>query len=152
MKRTSIVVALFAILVLLCTYNGARTATSSSTNGTAAGAGNPVQASSPGGPVAWAPFKDSFMTTEGDPFLIAVDVDCPSLTPTGNEFVLVSPTPSFVHLSPVFIGTNVPRVMGLMSVNPQPGDAGKYLIKIRATPCYGSLGSEITFKLKVKKP
>jgi hypothetical protein len=152
MKVTILILVLFAMLVLLCTYKGGRTATSSSADGTGAGAKNAAQASSPGGPVAWAPFKDSFTTTEGDPFLIAVDVDCPSLTPTGNEFLLVPPTPSFVHLSPVFIGTNVPRVMGLMSVNPQPGDAGKYQIKVRATPCYGSVGSELTFKLRVKKP
>lgn len=150
MKITSITIALLTMLVLFCTSKDGRMATSSSTKATPPELEGAAQGS-PGGPVAYAPFKQSFTTTEGDPFLIAVDVDCPSSNPAGNEFVLEPPTPSFVHLSPVFIGTRVPRVMALMSVNPQPGNAGKYEIRIRATPCYGSLGSVLTFKLKVKK-
>jgi len=64
MKVTSILPSLFTILVVLCSYSGGRMTTTLSTNGTGAGARNTVQASSPGGPVAWAPFKDSFTTTE----------------------------------------------------------------------------------------
>lgn len=152
MKVTIIVVALFAILVLLCSFNAGRTVTSSSTKTITPEPKPWAQVSSPGGPVSWAPFKDSFTAIEGEALLIGISVDCPSKTPTGNEFELLPPSPSFVSLSPACIATAEARALAILQVNAQAGDAGKYQIKLRATPCYGSLGSEVTFKLKVRKP
>jgi hypothetical protein len=149
MKVTSILVALFTIFVVLCSYNGGRMATTSS-NPKAEPKGS-RQMTSPGGPVSWAPFRDSFTVIEEEAFLIGISVDCPSKTPTGNEFELLPPTPSFVSLSPACVATAEARALAILQVNAQAGSAGKYQIKLRATPCYGSLGSELTFKLKVKK-
>lgn len=150
MKVKVVCVALLAMFVLLM-LNRSERVTSSNLNEVSVRPENTAQDSSPGGPVAWAPFRQDFVTREGEPFLIAVDADCPSKEPTGNEFELLAPTPSFVHLSPLYLNTRLPRVANILHVNPQPGDAGKYEIKIRATPCYGSAGSILTFKLKVKR-
>ena len=149
MKIASVRIALSFMLVLFCTSKVGMIANSSSTNATPPNLEGVAQL--PGGPVAYSPFKQSFTTTEGDPFIIAVSVDCPSRTPTDIEFELLPPTPNFVYLSPAYMCTTVAAVAKFISVIPQPGDAGKYEIKIRATPCYEALGSVLTFKLKVKK-
>lgn len=154
MKTARIRIALFCLLAGLYGYAASK---SGSYAGTDAPRSTPERASQQttipgsGSPVSWLPFKDSFTGTEGEAFLIAIGVDCPSRTPTGNEFELLPPTPSFVHLSHTFLDTVFPSVANIISVIPQPGDAGKYQIKVRATPCYGSAGSELTFKLKVKR-
>jgi len=94
MKVTSILVA-FTILVLLCSYSGGRIATTSSNNPKPEPKTS-MQMTSPGGPVSWAPFRYSFTAIEEEALLIGISVDCPSKTPTGNEFELLPPTPSFV--------------------------------------------------------
>jgi len=148
MKVTGILVALVTILVVLCSYSGGRMAATSSPKPEPTAS---MQITSPGGPVSWAPFRDSFTAIEEEALLIGISVDCPSKTPTGNEFELLPPTPSFVSLSPACVATAEARALAILQVNAQTGSAGKYQIKLRATPCYGSLGSELTFKLKVKK-
>ena len=145
-------IALLAMLVVFMLAGGDRMRTSSNLNEVSV---NPertaAQGTSPGGPVGWAPFREKFTATEGEPFLIAVDVDCPSMDPSGDEFELLPPTPSFVSMSPIYLNTLVPRVATILAVNPQPGTAGKYEIKIGAATCSGSIGETLTFKLKVKR-
>jgi hypothetical protein len=148
--KNATTLALLGTLVLFCVSNRGAKAISSPTNTDSKKIENAVQGS--GSPVSWMPFKESFTTNVEDAILIAISVDCPSRTPTGNEFELLPPTPAFVHLSSPFVSTagSPGAALAIVSVIPQSGDKGKHQIKARATPCYGSLGQELTFKLKVK--
>ena len=139
----SISIAVIAILLVFFVSISRHTKTSSSSEPTPATAepkaaeAHNLPPAGQGGPVSWAPFKTSFVVTEGEAYLIAVDVDCPGRAATGNEFELLPPTPSFVHLSPVYLNTSLPRALGLISVGAQPGDAGKYEIKVKVSTCGG---------------
>jgi hypothetical protein len=107
-----------------------------------------------GGPIAWAPFRQKYVTTEQEPLLIVIHSDCPSVNPTGEEFEILEPTPSFVHLSQVLIPANpvfCPRAVTIVTVSPQLGDAGKYELRIRASSCGGGVGGVVAASLKVKK-
>src|SRR5690348_11295779 len=45
------------------------------------------------------PFKETFVTAEGDPFLVELSVDCPPDASNDSEFKLLDHPPHFVSLS-----------------------------------------------------
>ena len=100
MKVARSAMFLLVVVVLFCTPNSNKTATSSNTKADPVAKPEAPPQTGPGGPVAWAPSQESFVGTEGQAFLIAISVDCPSRTPTGHEVELLPPTPDFVHLTP----------------------------------------------------
>jgi len=95
--------------------------------------------------------KDKFVTTEGDPFVIAVEADCPPGAPTDAKFEFLQPPPRFVAFSYVY--RSEVSALKLIAVQPQRGDAGNYFITFSVTHCTGGAGCGFrSFKLKVKPP
>jgi len=112
-------------------------------NGVATGSQQP-------GPVCSIFFlKDKYVTTEGDPFVIAVESDCPPGAPTDAKFEFLQPPPRFVAFSYVY--RSEVSALKLIAVQPQRGDAGNYFITFSVTHCTGGAGCGFrSFKLKVK--
>lgn len=93
--------------------------------------------------------KDKYVTTEGDPFVIAVESDCPPGAPTDAKFEFLQPPPRFVAFS--YIYRSEVSALKLIAVQPQRGDAGNYLVSYSVTHCTGGAGCGFrSFKLKVK--
>ena len=93
--------------------------------------------------------KDKFVTTEGDPFVIAVEADCPPGAPTDAKFEFLQPPPRFVAFSYVY--RSEVSALKLIAVQPQRGDAGNYFITFSVTHCTGGAGCGFeSFRLKVK--
>jgi len=93
--------------------------------------------------------KDKYVTTEGDPFVIAVEADCPPGAPTDAKFEFLQPPPRFVAFSYVY--RSEVSALKLIAVQPQRGDAGNYFITFSVTHCTGGAGCGFrSFKLKVK--
>jgi len=93
--------------------------------------------------------KDRYVTTEGDPFVVAVEADCPPGAPNDAMIEFALPPPRFVTLS--YIYRSEISALKLILVQPQRGDAGNYLITFSSSHCTGGAGCEVTgFRLKVK--
>ena len=95
------------------------------------------------------PFKETYLTTEGDPFFIALAVDCFPQESAEGVFALGEIKPRFVTLSDTYRSNR--RALALVAVNPGPGDAGTYRFDVALKLCSGSLGDRRTLKVKVKK-
>lgn len=94
--------------------------------------------------------KDKYVTTEGDPFVVAVEADCPPGAPNDAMIEFAQPPPRFVTLS--YIYRSEISALKLILVQPQRGDAGNYLITFSSSHCTGGAGCGVTgFKLKVKR-
>jgi len=94
--------------------------------------------------------KDKYVTTEGDPFVIAVEADCPPNSPTDAKFEFLQPPPRFVTFSLVYRSTISALV--LILVQPQRGDAGTYRVTYNSIHCTGGAGCGFkSFKLKVQR-
>jgi len=93
--------------------------------------------------------KDKYVTTEDDPFVIAVESDCPPDAPNDAKFEFLQPPPRFVTMSYVY--RSEVSALKLILVQPQRGDAGNYLVSYSVTHCTGGAGCGFrSFKLKVK--
>jgi len=93
--------------------------------------------------------KDKYVTTEGDPFVVAVEADCPPGAPNDAMIEFALPPPRFVTLS--YIYRSEISALKLILVQPQRGDAGNYIITFSSTHCIGGAGCGVTgFRLKVK--
>lgn len=93
--------------------------------------------------------KDKYVTTEGDPFVVAVEADCPPGAPNDAKIEFAQPPPRFVTMS--YIYRSEISALKLILVQPQRGDAGTYLITFSSSHCTGGAGCGVTgFKLKVK--
>jgi len=93
--------------------------------------------------------KDKYVTTEGDPFVVAVEADCPPGAPNDAKIEFAQPPPRFVTMS--YIYRSEISALKLILVQPQRGDAGSYLITFSSSHCTGGAGCGVTgFKLKVK--
>ena len=102
------------------------------------------------GPVCTIFFlKDKYVTTEGEPFVIAVESDCPPNAPNDAKFEFLKPPPRFVAMSYVY--RSEVSALKLILVQPQRGDAGDYRVTYSVTHCTGGAGCGFrSFKLKVK--
>ncbi len=102
------------------------------------------------GPVCGIFFlKDKYITTEGDPFVIAVEADCPPGSPNDAKFEFLQTPPRFITMSYVY--RSEISALKLILVQPQRGDAGNYFITFSVAHCTGGAGCGFTgFKLKVK--
>ncbi len=102
------------------------------------------------GPVCTIFFlKDKYVTTEGEPFVIAVEADCPPNAPNDAKFEFLQPPPQFVTMSYVY--RSEVSALKLILVQPQRGDAGDYRVTYSVTHCTGGAGCGFrSFKLKVK--
>lgn len=142
-------IALVTLLVLV-SANGGKLATKThgrDTNGKASKSTAPAQLG--GFPFEIFPFREVFVTTEGDAFLVELSVRCPAGAVNDSEFKLLEPAPKFVSLSAPLRGENDAVV--LLVVNPQRGDAGTYQFKVSFKVCNGNIGDIPTFKVKVKR-
>jgi len=93
--------------------------------------------------------KDKYVTTEGDPFVVAVEADCPPNSPDDAKIEFAQTPPRFVTMS--YIYRSEVSALKLILVQPQRGDAGNYLITFSSSHCTGGAGCGVTgFKLKVK--
>lgn len=84
-----------------------------------------------GAPVFYFPQKEQYVTKESDPFLILVGIK--DTSPGDIRFVLLKPTPGFVQLRPLCSFPDSTSAQTLVSIAPQPGDAGKYEVSLGAT-------------------
>ena len=95
------------------------------------------------------PYREVFVTTEGEAFLVELSVRCPAGAVNDSEFKLLEPAPSFITLSAPLRGENDAVV--LLVVNPQRGDVGTYEFKASMRVCNGRIGDTPTFRVKVKR-
>ena len=95
------------------------------------------------------PFREVFVTTEGEAFVVALSVRCTAGAVNDSEFKLLEPAPKFVSLSAPLRGENTAVV--LLVVNPQRGDKGFYEFKASMRICNGRIGDIPIFKVKVKR-
>lgn len=102
------------------------------------------------GPVCTIFFlKDKYITTEGEPFVVAVEADCPPNSPNDAKIEFAQSPPRFVTMSYVY--RSEVSALKLILVQPQRGDAGNYLVTFSSSHCTGGAGCGVTgFKLKVK--
>src|ERR1700687_3561135 len=82
--------------------------------------------------------KDKYVTAEGDPFVIAVESDCPPNSPNDAKFEFLQPPPRFVTMSYVY--RSEVSALKLILVQPQRGDAGNYSVSYSVTHCTGGAG------------
>src|SRR5712692_9401812 len=91
--------------------------------------------------------KERYITTEGDPFVVAVEADCPPNSPNDAKIEFAQPPPRFVTMS--YIYRSEVSALKLILVQPQRGDAGNYLITFSSSHCTGGAGCGVTgFRLK----
>jgi hypothetical protein len=142
-------VALVTMLVLVSADGGKLASKTHGrvTNGRASKTPAPAQLG--GFPFEIFPFREVFVTTEGEAFLVELSVRCPAGAVNDSEFKLLEPTPKFVSLSAPLRGENDAVV--LLVVNPQRGDAGFYEFKASMRVCNGRIGDIPIFRVKVKK-
>jgi hypothetical protein len=99
------------------------------------------------------PGKNVFVAREGDRFVVAVTATCLLEDDSEAQFELLT-SPGFVHVSDVYRkeyrANGYAEGLGLVYVNPQIGDAGKYLVSLKVKACNGRVERVITFKVKVK--
>src|SRR5947209_3759653 len=112
--------AFVVVFVLLCASERKIDVDASSNHGIA----TPTQQPNPVCGVIF--FKDKYVITEGERFVIALENDCPRNSPTDAKFDFLEPPPRFVSLSYVY--RSEISALKLMSVQPQRGDAGDYRI------------------------
>ena len=143
-------IAIVTMLVLISANGGKMASKTHSrvTNGRAAKT-TAAPAQLGGFPFEIFPFREVFVTTEREAFIVALSVRCPAVAVNDSEFKLLDPAPNFVSLSAPLRGENDAVV--LLAVNPQIGDAGTYQFKVSMKVCDGSIGDIPTFKVKVKK-
>lgn len=100
------------------------------------------------------PGKDSFVTREGDPFVVTVTATCLLEDDREAQFELLSPTPNFVHVSGAYRNENKSNGyvegLGVIYISPQVGDAGKHTVSLQVKACNGRVERVITFTVKVK--
>jgi hypothetical protein len=101
------------------------------------------------------PGKDSFVTREGDPFVVTVTATCLIEDDSDAQFELLSPTPDFVHVSGAYRNENklngYAEGLGVVYISPQIGDAGKHIVSLQVKACSGKVERVITFKVNVKR-
>lgn len=125
--RTAAVVLLVLILGSALAYLQGKSAGSSS--GSVAIAQAPPAGD--GAPLFYFPQKEQYVTRESDPFLILVGIK--DTSPSDIRFVLLKPTPGFVQLRPLCSSPDSTSAQTLVSIAPQPGDAGKYEVSLGST-------------------
>lgn len=142
-------IGLVALFVLISVNGGKVMSKTSSehTNGILLKDAAPVQLG--GFPFEVFPYREVFVTTEGEAFLVQLSVACPPGGANDSEFKLLDSVPNFVSLSAPLRGENTAVV--LLVVNPQRGDAGTYEFKVSSKVCNGRTGDVTNFKVKVKK-
>lgn len=100
------------------------------------------------------PGKSVFVTREGDPFVLTVTSTCLLEDDSEAQYELLSPSPSFVHVSHAYKRENrengYTEGLGVVYVTPQIGDAGTHLVSLQIKACNGKVERVITFKVKVK--
>jgi hypothetical protein len=100
------------------------------------------------------PGKELFVTREGDQFVLTVTCTCLIEDDSESQFELVSPTPQFIHVSESYrreVRVNgYTEGIGVIYVTPQPGDAGKYVVKLQVKACNGRVERTISFRVHVK--
>lgn len=100
------------------------------------------------------PAKSSFVTREGDSFLVTLTATCLLNDESTTQFEVLPNTPDFVHVSSdyrnVVSENGYVEGLGVVEVSPQIGDAGRYTISIRVRSCGGKVERVITFKVRVK--
>ena len=101
------------------------------------------------------PGKDSFVTREGDPFVVMVTATCLLEDDSDTQFELLSSTPGFVHVSDAYRKENrangYAEGIGVVYITPQLGDAGKYSVSLQVKACSGKVERVVTFKVHVKQ-
>jgi hypothetical protein len=101
------------------------------------------------------PGKDSFVTREGDPFVVVVTATCLLEDNSDAQFELLSSSPDFVHVSGAYRkesrANGYAEGLGVVYVTPQIGDAGKYVVSLQVKACSGKVERVITFKVNVKQ-
>lgn len=142
-------IALVTMLVLVSADGGKLASKTHArfTNGRASKTAAPTQLG--GSPFGIFPFREVFVTTEREAFLVELSVRCPPGTVNDSEFKLLEPAPKFVSLSAPLRGENDAVV--LLVVNPQRGDAGFYEFKASMRICSGRIGDIPVFRVKVKR-
>ena len=100
------------------------------------------------------PAKTSFVTREGDSFLVTLTATCFVNDESTTQFEVLANTPDFVHVSSGYrheVSENgYVEGLGVVEVSPQIGDAGRYSISIRVRSCNGKVERVIAFKVRVK--
>jgi hypothetical protein len=100
------------------------------------------------------PARTSFVTREGDSFLLTLTATCLLSDESTTQFEVLSNSPDFVHVSSAYrnaVSENgYAEGLGVVEVSPQIGDAGRYSISIRVRSCSGKVERTITFKVRVK--
>jgi|SRR5215471_19259023 len=118
------------------------------------GLSNDVNTSSSIAPPFLSPGKNLFVTREGDPFVLTVTSTCFLDDDSDSQFELLSPAPDFIHVSDSYrreIRANgISEGIGVVYVNPQIGDAGKYTINLQVKACSGKVERVISFRVHVK--
>jgi hypothetical protein len=142
-------IALVTVLVL-ASANGGKVVSKTSGANTKGRASKTTALPQLGGfPFEIFPFRELFVTTEGEAFVVALSVRCPAGAVNDSEFKLLEPVPKFVSLSAPLRGENDAVV--LLVVNPQRGDKGTYEFKASMRVCNGRIGDTPTFRVKVKR-
>lgn len=95
-------------------------------------------------------FPDTALTVtfEEEPVLISVEALCGPGTPDTAEFELLPPTPDFVRIR--YTSRGFAQSYALIEIWPRGGNAGKYIIRLRAINCGGN-GGIFTLRLRVKQ-
>lgn len=148
-KRIGLVVFLtFSCLVGV----GAQSAPGQSKNRTA---NDDAAAYSSIAPPFVTPGKASFVTREGDPFVVVVTATCLLEDDGDTQFELLSPTPDFVRISAAYRSESkangYAEGLGVVYITPQIGDAGKHIVSLQVKACSGKVERVITFKVIVKQ-
>lgn len=134
----------FVVIFVLLSCKEARIDTKASSRG---GGETPSQQPAPVCTIFF--LKDKYVTTEGEPFVIAVESDCPPNAPNDAKFEFLQPPPKFVTMSYVY--RSEVSALKLILVQPQRGDAGDYRVTYSVTHCTGGAGCGFrSFRLKVK--
>lgn len=100
------------------------------------------------------PAKSSFVTREGDSFVVTLTATCFLIDESSTQFELLPSTPEFVHVSSdyrnVVSENGYVEGLGVVEISPKIGDAGRYSISIKVRSCNGKVERVITFKVRVK--
>ena len=142
-------IAFVTVFVLASAGGGKVVSKTSGTESKARASKTTASAQLGGSPFEIFPFREVFVTKEGEAFLVQLSVRCPAGAVNDSEFKLLEPVPKFVSLSAPLRGENDAIV--LLVVNPQRGDKGTYEFKASMRVCNGRIGDTPTFRVKVKK-